>query len=225
MIRSKGESVNLIMFGPPGGGKGTYSSRISEKYEIPHVATGDIFREEVSEDSELGKKAKGYLDQGELVPDDIVSEIVRERLSEDDCQDGFILDGYPRTLPQAEALDEMTNIDLVIVLEVSEEVIINRLSNRRICRECGEIYNLRSLPPKEEGVCDKCGGELYQREDDRPEVIRNRLGEYRERTQPLIDYYRKKGIVKEIIVREEKPVNEVMGMIYSAMKEALPIED
>lgn len=225
MIRSKGEFVNLIMFGPPGGGKGTYSSRIGEKYGIPHVATGDIFRGEVSEDSELGKKVKGYLDQGELVPDDVVNEVVKKRLSENDCQDGFILDGYPRTLPQAEALDEMANIDLVIVLEVSEEVIVNRLSNRRICRKCGEIYNLKSLPPKEKGICDKCGGELYQREDDKPEVIRNRLEAYRKRTQPLIDFYQKRGLVKEVIVQEEKPVDEVMEMIYSAMKEALPIED
>jgi len=216
--------LNLIMFGPPGGGKGTYSSRISERYGIPHVATGDIFRREVSEGSDLGKKIKGYLDRGELVPDEVVNEVVERRLSEEDCRDGFILDGYPRTLPQAEALDEMAKIDLVIVLEVSEEVIINRLSNRRICRRCGEIYNLRSMPPKREGVCDKCGGELYQREDDRPEVIRNRLEEYRERTQPLIEFYRRRNIVREIVVREEKPVDEVMRMIYSALESSLPAE-
>ena len=216
--------MNLIMFGPPGGGKGTYSSRIGGRYGIPHVATGDIFRREVSEGSDLGKKIKGYLDRGELVPDEVVNEVVERRLSEEDCRDGFILDGYPRTLPQAEALDEMAKIDLVIVLEVSEEVIINRLSNRRICRRCGEIYNLRSMPPKREGVCDKCGGELYQREDDRPEVIRNRLEEYRERTQPLIEFYRRRNIVREIVVREEKPVDEVMRMIYSALESSLPAE-
>lgn len=213
--------MNLIMLGPPGGGKGVYSSRISERYGIPHVASGDIFRREVSEGSDLGRQIKDYLDRGELVPDDIVNEVVRRRLQEEDCRDGFILDGYPRTLPQAVALDEMVRIDLVIVLEVPEEIIIKRLSNRRICRVCGEIYNLRTMPPKREGVCDKCGGELYQREDDRPDMIRNRLEEYGERTRPLIEFYRRRDIVREVVVREEKP-DEVMEMIYSAMAGSLP---
>lgn len=207
------------MFGPPGGGKGTYSSRISEKYGIPHIATGDIFRREAAKGSELGKEVEGYLDRGELVPDEKVNEIIRKRLSEPDCRDGFVLDGYPRTIPQAEALDEMADLDLVINLDVSDEVIVNRLSNRRICRRCDEIYNLKSMPPEEGGICDKCGGELYQREDDEPEVIRKRLGAYGERAQPLIDYYREKGIVKDVFAQEERPIDEMMEEIYAALEE------
>lgn len=211
--------MNLIMFGPPGGGKGTYSSRISDEHEIPHVATGDIFRREVDKGSDLGKKVKEYLDRGDLVPDEVVIEVVEKRLSESDCQDGFVLDGYPRTLNQAEALDEIVDIDLVINLDVSEDVIINRLSNRRICSDCGEIYNLESIPPEEEGVCDECGGELYQREDDKPEVIKNRLEEYEERTRPLIGYYQDKGLVENIVAHEERPIDEMMEIIYEKIEE------
>lgn len=214
--------MNLIMFGPPGGGKGTYSSRISDKYDIPHIATGDIFRREVDKGSELGNRVKSYLDEGDLVPDDLVIEVVKERLKELDCQDGFVLDGYPRTLDQAKALDEIENleIDLVINLQVAEEVIIERLSNRRVCRNCGEIYNLKSIPPEEEGVCDKCGGELYQREDDKPEVIKNRLEQYRERSKPLVDFYRERDKVADIVAEEERPIDEMMGNIYKAIEEA-----
>ncbi len=211
--------MNLIMFGPPGGGKGTYSSRISDEYEIPHIATGDIFRREVDEGSDLGKKVKEYLDRGDLVPDDVVIKVVEKRLSEPDCQDGFVLDGYPRTLDQAEALNDIVSIDLVINLDVSEDVIINRLSNRRICSDCGEIYNLESIPPEEEGVCDECGGELYQREDDKPEVIKNRLEEYEERTRPLIGYYRTEGLVEDIVAHEERPIDEMMEIIYEKIEE------
>ncbi len=203
------------------GEKGTYSSRISDEYGIPHVATGDIFRREVDEDSDLGKKVKEYLDRGDLVPDEVVIEVVKKRLLEPDCQDGFVLDGYPRTLPQAEALDEIVDIDLVINLEVAEEVIINRLSSRRICQDCGEIYNLESMPPEEEGVCDECGGELYQRDDDKPEVIRNRLEAYEERSRPLIDYYQDKGIVEDITAQEERPIEEMMERIYSAIEDTV----
>ncbi|KXB01210.1 adenylate kinase [candidate division MSBL1 archaeon SCGC-AAA259O05] len=213
--------MNLIILGPPGGGKGTYASRISEEYGIPHIATGDILRREVNEKSELGKKVEDYLDRGALVPDEIVNEIVKKRISEPDCQEGFVLDGYPRTLAQAKALDEVTEIDLVINLEVSEEVIIDRLTNRRVCRDCGEIYNLKSMPPEKEGVCDKCGGELYQREDDRPEVIKKRLREYVERTQPVIDFYRGKELVEDIVAEEERPIDEMMGEIYEAMEKGL----
>lgn len=213
--------MRLIIFGPPGGGKGTYSSRISEEKDIPHIATGDIFRREIEKGSELGEKVKEYLEAGDLVPDDLVNEVVEERLSEPDCEEGFVLDGYPRTLPQAKSLNEVTEIDMVINLDVAESVIIERLSNRRICSDCGEIYNLKTMPPEEEGICDKCGGELYQREDDKPEVIRNRLEEYEERAEPLIDYYREKGIVEDIVTEEERPVEEVMGEIRSAMEESL----
>lgn len=214
--------MNLIMIGPPGGGKGTYSSRISEEYDIPHVSTGDIFREEVDKGSDLGKKVKEYLDAGELVPDEIVNKVVEKRLKQPDCQEGFVFDGYPRTVEQAEALDEIegVEIDLVINLEVAEDIIIERLSNRRICSDCGEIYNLKSMPPEEEGTCDKCGGDLYQREDDQPETIRNRLGDYREKSDPLLDFYREKGIVKDISIKEEKPVDEMMEKIKSAVEEA-----
>lgn len=213
--------MNLIILGPPGGGKGTYASRISEEYNIPHIATGDILRREVNEKSELGKKVEDYLDRGALVPDEIVNEIVKKRISEPDCHEGFVLDGYPRTLAQANALDEVTEIDLVVNLKVSEEVIIDRLTNRRVCRNCGEIYNLKSMPPEKEGVCDKCGGELYQREDDRPEVIKKRLREYGERTQPVIDFYREKELVEDIVAEEERPIDEMMGEIYEAMEKGL----
>lgn len=210
--------MNLIMFGPPGGGKGTYASRISEKHDIPHVAPGDIFRSEVNEGSELGKKVKDYLDRGELVPDEVVNEVMKKRLSKPDCQEGFVLDGYPRTLSQAKALDKIAGIDLVINLKVSDDVIINRLNNRRVCRDCGEIYNLRSMPPEKDGVCDECGGELYQREDDQPEVIRKRLREYKSKAKPIIDFYREKGLVEDIVAEEERPIEEMMGEIYDAVK-------
>lgn len=210
--------MNLIMMGPPGGGKGTYSSRISEEYEIPHIATGDIFRAEVDEGSELGKKIEEYLEQGELVPDETVNDVVKKRLSKPDCEEGFILDGYPRTESQAQALEDITDIDLVINLEVSEQVIIERLSSRRICRECGEIYNLKRMPPEKEGVCDKCGGELYQREDDKPEVIKKRLEKYREKSNPIIEHYREKGIVKDVVFEEERPIEDAMEEIYGAIE-------
>lgn len=211
------KSMNITIIGPPGGGKGTYSTRISEKYGIPHIATGDIFRREVDEQSELGKKIEEYLEKGELVPDEIVNKVVRKRISEPDCKKGFVLDGYPRTFPQAKALEEMTKLDLVINLDVSEEIIIERLSNRRICKSCGKIYNLKSLPPEKEGVCDQCGGELYQRTDDEPEVIRNRLKEYKKRTQPIIDFYREKGIVEDIVFEEERPIEDAMNDIHAAI--------
>ncbi|KXB06417.1 adenylate kinase [candidate division MSBL1 archaeon SCGC-AAA382F02] len=214
--------MNLIMLGPPGGGKGTYSSRISENYGIPHIAMGDILRREVNEGSDLGKKVEEYMEKGELAPDELVNEVAKKRLSEPDCEAGFILDGYPRTLTQAKALDKVTDTDLVINLEISEEVIIERLANRRICKECGAIYNLKSMPPEEEGVCDECGGELYQREDDKPKVIRKRLGEYRKQSEPLIDYYREKNLVEDIVAQEERPIEEMMEEIYAAIKKAKP---
>lgn len=214
--------MNLIIFGPPGGGKGTYSGRVSEKYDIPHIATGDIFREHVKEGTELGKKIESYLDRGELVPDEVVNDVVKERLSEDDCNDGFILDGYPRTVPQAKALEEITEIDLVINLDVAEKVIVDRLSSRRICEDCGEIYNLEFMPPEEEGICDVCGGELYQREDDKPEVIRKRYKEYQEKANPLLEYYGENDVaVEDIPIPEERPIEEIMDEIYSGIEEKL----
>lgn len=184
--------MNLIIFGPPGSGKGTYASRLQLKLGIPAIATGDILREIVKEETKLGRKVKEYMSKGELVPDDVVIEVTKERLSRDDCRKGFILDGYPRTIDQAKALDGLVKVDTVILLTVSEWIIVERLSSRRICKNCGEVYNIRFLKPKKEGFCDKCGGELYQRMDDTPKVIKDRLKVYERQTQPLLEYYTSK---------------------------------
>ena len=213
--------MNLIIIGPPGGGKGTYSERISEEYDIPHIASGDIFRREMNEETELGKKIQEYVENGDLVPDEVVNKVMEKRLQEPDCEDGFILDGYPRTKAQGKALDEIIELDLVINLDVAEKVVVNRLSNRRVCKECGAIYNTEFMPPEEEGVCDECGGELYQREDDQPEVIRNRLEEYREKTHPLLEYYKDKDLSANIEIPEERPIDEIMEEIHSAINKRL----
>lgn len=193
----------IIILGPPGAGKGTQAVKISEFLSIPHIATGDIFRKAIANGTELGKKAEEYLKRGELVPDEIVNEIIKERISRPDCESGFILDGYPRTLSQATALDKILHnlkrqIDLVINIDVSEENIIKRLSYRRTCKKCGAVYHLLFNPPKQVDKCDKCGGELYQREDDKEDVIKNRLKVYYERTKPIIEYYKDKGILVNI---------------------------
>jgi len=213
--------MNLILLGPPGGGKGTQAKRIVEKYGIPQISTGDMFREAVAKGTELGKKAKEYMDRGELVPDDIVIGIVKERLSQPDCEKGFILDGFPRTLKQAEALDEILEemnkkIDAVININVPDEEIIKRIVYRRTCKNCGAVYNLIYSPPKEDNKCDKCGGELYQRDDDKEETVRERLRVYKEQTQPLIDYYKKKGILYE--VDGTKSIDEVWKQIESILE-------
>ena len=182
--------MKLIMFGPPGSGKGTYASRLGSRLEIASVSTGDLFREAIKQGTELGRRVVDFLNKGELVPDEITVEVLKERISRPDCKKGFILDGYPRTLEQAKALDKIARIDAIILLIVPEWIIIERLSNRRVCRNCGAIYNLKYLKPKREGVCDKCGGELYQREDDTPKVVQERLKVYERQTQPLIDYYK-----------------------------------
>lgn len=184
--------TNLIIFGPPGSGKGTYASRLQLKLGIPAIAIGDIFREMVKEKTPLSEKIKKFMSNGELVSDDIVIEVLKERLGKGDCRKGFILDGYPRTIEQAKALDNFTEIDAIVHLLVPEWIIIERLSSRRICRNCGAVYNLRFLKPKKEGICDKCGGELYQRIDDTPKVIKERLKVYERQTQPLLKYYKGK---------------------------------
>ncbi len=195
--------MNIIMLGPPGAGKGTQAKMLVEEFGIPQISTGDMLRAAVAEGTELGKKAKEYMDRGQLVPDEVVIGIVRERLSKPDCHKGFILDGFPRTVPQAEALDKILQemgkrIDCVINIVVPDEEILKRLTGRRTCRKCGAMYHVEFNPPKKEGVCDKCGGELYQRDDDKEETIRKRLEVYKAQTEPLVDYYKKKGVLVDI---------------------------
>jgi adenylate kinase len=186
--------LKAIIFGAPGAGKGTYSSRLQAKLGVDVIAMGDIFRESVKQNSALGKKVKSFVEKGALVPDDVVVEVLKERLSRVPKGKGFLLDGFPRTIDQANTLEGITNIDVILLLDVPDEIIIQRLSSRRICKKCGEVYNIRFLKPKVEGVCDKCGGELYQRSDDNPEVIKNRLQVYKNQTEPLIAHYKKKKI-------------------------------
>jgi len=185
--------MKIIMLGPQGSGKGTYASRLSPILGIPHISTGDIFRDNIKEKTELGKKIEDYMHAGKLVPDEITMQIVKERLNKPDCENGFILDGFPRTLKQAADLGKITDIDYVVYLDVPEDILLKRLSSRVICKECGKIYNLLNIKPKEEGKCDVCEGELIRRKDETPEGIEKRLKEYEEKTKPIEDYYRKKG--------------------------------
>jgi len=192
--------MRIILIGAPGAGKGTQAESIKNKYPIAHISTGDILRANVKEDTELGKNAKQYMDAGKLVPDDVIIAMMEERLQEPDCKEGFMLDGFPRTLPQAEALDKLLGrlgiaLDAVVELEVGDEVVVKRLTSRRVCKSCGEIYNTVMKPSKTEGVCDKCGGEVIQRDDDKESVIRNRLAVFHGQTAPLIDYYRNKKLL------------------------------
>lgn len=186
--------VNAVIFGAPGSGKGTYASRLQSKLHVEVIAMGDIFREIMKEDTALGRKVKEYVEKGLLVPDDVVIEVLKQRLAKIPRGKGFILDGYPRTIEQAKALEKIAKIDIIIQLVAPEWVIIERLSSRRICRNCGEIYNLRFLKPKVDMICDKCGGQLYQRPDDTPEVIKRRIEVYEHQTQPILQYYREKGV-------------------------------
>ncbi|MGB9668193.1 MAG: adenylate kinase [Thermosulfidibacteraceae bacterium] len=213
--------MRIIMLGAPGAGKGTQASMISEKYGILQISTGDILRAAVREGTQLGIEAKKYMDRGELVPDEIVIGIVRERIVQDDCKKGFILDGFPRTVVQAEALDRMLeelgiSIDYVINIDVPEEEIIKRLSGRRTCRNCQAMYHVIFNPPKKEGVCDKCGGELYQRDDDKEETIRARLEVYKKQTAPLIEYYSKRG--KLVNIDGRKGINEIFTEIVNVLE-------
>ena len=182
--------MNFIFLGPPGAGKGTLAAQVAEEYKIPQISTGDIFRENIKNETELGKKVKAIMDAGGLVGDDVVLEIVEDRLKKDDCKNGFILDGFPRTIPQAEAFEKLGIPVQVVNFEVNNDLIIARLSNRRVCKSCKANFNVKFMPPKVEGVCDKCGGELFTREDDKLESITHRLEVYRKETEPLIDFYR-----------------------------------
>lgn len=195
--------MKIIMLGAPGAGKGTQAKKIADKYSIPHISTGDIFRANIKEGTELGKKAKTYMDQGLLVPDDLVVDLVVDRVQQDDCKNGYVLDGFPRTIPQAESLDaalEKLNdkIDFAVNVEVPDENIIRRMSGRRACLGCGATYHIEHIPPKTEGICDTCGKELVLRDDDKPETVKKRLDVYHEQTQPLIDYYTKKDVLAEV---------------------------
>lgn len=195
--------MRIVLLGAPGAGKGTLAKDLVGLFNVPHISTGDMFREAVASGSELGRQVQNILSSGKLVPDEIVNELVRERISKPDRKDGFILDGYPRTVQQARTLDEMLTamgqkLDAVLYLKVSEDVVVERLTNRRVCPRCGRIYNLLSMPPKSDEICDDCGTKLIQRDDDREEVVRNRFKVYNEMTAPLIDYYKKKGTLIEI---------------------------
>lgn len=200
--------MKLILLGAPGAGKGTQAEKICEKFSIPQISTGNIIRAAMKQETEAGKKAQTFVNAGQLVPDAVVIEMVNERLKQDDCKNGFILDGFPRTVAQAEALEEMgVQIDAVVDIQVPDEVITDRLSGRRACLACGATYHLEFNPSKLEGKCDKCGADLVVRKDDQPETIQERLKVYHDQTQPLVDFYRARGVLKE--VDGTKPVEEV----------------
>ncbi|MCC8141090.1 MAG: adenylate kinase [Lachnospiraceae bacterium] len=208
--------MKIIMLGAPGAGKGTQAKLISEEYGIPHISTGDIFRANLKEGTELGQKAKVYMDQGLLVPDDLTCDLVVDRIAQDDCENGFILDGFPRTIPQADCLTDALgklgeSMDFAIDVNVPDENIIKRMSGRRACLNCGATYHIVDIPPKVEGVCDICGGKLVLRDDDKPETVKKRLDVYHEQTQPLIDYYTKQGILHT--VDGTLPMEEVFAQI------------
>ena len=195
--------MKIIMLGAPGAGKGTQAKMIAEKYGLPHISTGDIFRANIKNGTELGKEAKEYMDKGLLVPDELTVRLLLDRVAQDDCKNGYVLDGFPRTIPQAEVLDaELAKlgekVDYAINVDVPDENIVNRMSGRRACLNCGATYHIVSIPPKKEGICDVCGSELVLRDDDKPETVQNRLKVYHDQTQPLIDFYEKKGVLRSV---------------------------
>jgi adenylate kinase len=213
--------MNIVFLGPPGAGKGTQAKILIERYGIPQISTGDMLREHRAKGTELGKKAQEYMDRGQLVPDEIILGMVKERLSQPDCQKGFILDGFPRTVAQAEALDKLLSemgkkLDFALALIVPDELLVERLTGRRTCKNCGMMYHIKYKPPKVEGKCDVCGGELYQRPDDNEETVRNRLKVYHEQTAPLIEYYKNKGILREI--DGSKSIEEITQQIISILE-------
>lgn len=189
---------NFVFLGPPGAGKGSLAVKVAEDYKIPHISTGDIFRANIKAQTPLGVKVKAIIDSGSLVSDELTFELVKDRLAQDNCKNGYILDGFPRTIPQAEMLDGLVADLKVVNFQIADEIVIGRLSTRRVCKACGANYNIKTLPPKVEGVCDKCGGELYQRDDDKQESILHRMDVYREQTEPLINYYKNKGKITDL---------------------------
>ena len=212
--------MKIIMLGAPGAGKGTQAKMIADKYGVPHISTGDIFRANIKNGTELGMEAKKYMDQGLLVPDELTVRILLDRVAQDDCKNGYVLDGFPRTIPQAEVLDsELTklgdHIDYAINVDVPDENIIKRMSGRRACLTCGATYHIEHVPPKKEGICDVCGSELVLRDDDKPETVKNRLNVYHEQTQPLIDFYTEKGVLKT--VDGTVPMEEVFAAITAIL--------
>ena len=214
--------MKIIMLGAPGAGKGTQAKMIAEKYSIPHISTGDIFRYNIKNGTELGKEAKKYMDQGLLVPDELTVKILLDRVAQDDCKNGYVLDGFPRTIPQAEVLEEALTklgdrIDYAINVEVPDENIVKRMGGRRACVNCGATYHIEHVPPKKEGICDNCGSELILRDDDKPETVKNRLSVYHKQTQPLIDFYAKKGLLKE--VDGTMDMNDVFAAIVKILGE------
>lgn len=212
--------MKIIMLGAPGAGKGTQAKMIADKYGVPHISTGDIFRANIKNGTELGMEAKKYMDQGLLVPDELTVRILLDRVAQDDCKNGYVLDGFPRTIPQAEVLDsELTklgdHIDYAINVDVPDENIVKRMSGRRVCLTCGATYHIEHVPPKKEGICDVCGSELVLRDDDKPETVKNRLNVYHEQTQPLIDFYTEKGVLKT--VDGTVPMEEVFAAITAIL--------
>ena len=205
--------MNIILLGAPGAGKGTQASKISDNYALPHISTGVIFRENIKNQTPIGLTAKSYIDQGLLVPDEVTCKIVEERIARSDCEKGYMLDGFPRTIAQAEALDKITNIDLVINIDVDFSLLLDRLCGRRVCKDCGESYHITKL--NGETKCSRCGGELYQRKDDNPETVQSRLDVYRAQTAPLIEYYGKKGVLFNV------EGNAAPEAVYAAISEKL----
>ncbi|MEK6869503.1 MAG: adenylate kinase [Nanoarchaeota archaeon] len=208
--------MNIILLGPPGVGKGTAANKLSEKLKIPHIATGDMLRENVAKKTKLGMKAESYMDSGALVPDDLVIEMIKERLQRNDCKKGFILDGFPRTIYQADETGKVVKIDKVVNIQASDEIIVKRIGRRRVCDQCSFVYHLDFIKPNREGFCDKCSGILYQREDDKPEAVKERLKVYREKTKPLIKYYKEKDLLVDVD-GSGSPEKE-FKLVYEAVK-------